>query len=49
MLVLPNARHSFGSDTPYMTRRRWDYFITHLIGGTPPEDYVIGVVKDGRE
>ena len=22
-----------------MTRRRWDYFVTNLAGGTPPHNY----------
>lgn len=41
LLLLPNRRHGFGSE-PYMMRRRWDYFVRHLMGAEPPEDYVIG-------
>jgi hypothetical protein len=37
--MFPNARHSFGADTNYMTRRRWDYFVRHLMGATPPTQY----------
>jgi len=22
-----------------MTRRRWDYFVEHLLGAEPPDDY----------
>ncbi|MGY0618079.1 DPP IV N-terminal domain-containing protein [Lysobacter sp. A378] len=39
LLLFPNARHSFGADTNYMTRRRWDYFVQHLMGATPPVQY----------
>jgi dipeptidyl aminopeptidase/acylaminoacyl peptidase len=48
MLVLPNARHGYGNDSNYMMRRRWDYFVEHLLGGAPPRDYVVVVGKDGR-
>ena len=27
---------------PYFIRRRWDFFVQHLLGAQPPEDYVIG-------
>lgn len=40
MLVLPNRNHGYGSE-PYMVRRTWDYFVTHLLGETPPPDYQI--------
>ncbi len=26
---------------PYFVRRRWDYFVTHLLGATPPPGYAI--------
>jgi dipeptidyl aminopeptidase/acylaminoacyl peptidase len=42
MLVLPNARHGFGPLNNYMMRRRWDYFVRHLMGAEPPKDYEIG-------
>jgi dipeptidyl-peptidase 4 len=29
---LPHARHGFGVDNNYMMRRRWDYFVRHLMG-----------------
>jgi hypothetical protein len=25
-----------------MMRRRWDYFVRHLLGGQPPKEYEIG-------
>ena len=42
MLVLPNARHGYGPQSNYMMRRRWDYFVRHLMGAEPPKDYEIG-------
>lgn len=42
MLMLPHARHGFGADSPYIMRRRWDYFVTHLQGNVPPKEYRIG-------
>lgn len=42
MLMLPHARHGFGADSPYVMRRRWDYFITNLQGNIPPKEYQIG-------
>jgi len=39
LLLLPNVHHGYGVDTPYMTRRRWDYFVRYLGGDTPPQEY----------
>lgn len=41
LIIFPNARHGFGEDSDYMTRRRWDYFVKHLMGAVPPEGFVI--------
>jgi dipeptidyl aminopeptidase/acylaminoacyl peptidase len=41
LLLLPNRRHGFGNES-YMMRRRWDYFVRHLMGAEPPEGYEIG-------
>ena len=38
-LILPNRAH--GLNEPYVIRRRWDYFVQHLLGETPPVDYEI--------
>lgn len=43
LLILPNQGHDFGN-LPYMVRRRWDYFVTHLLGATPPREYQIKAV-----
>jgi dipeptidyl aminopeptidase/acylaminoacyl peptidase len=39
LLMVPNAGHSYGAATPYVTRRRWDYFVRYLVEGVPPDDY----------
>jgi dipeptidyl-peptidase 4 len=41
-LIMPNSPHGFGND-PYFVRRRWDYFVKHLLGVEPPQGYRIGV------
>jgi hypothetical protein len=40
-LILPNARHGYGADSYYVMRRRWDYFVRHLLGAEPPAQYRI--------
>jgi dipeptidyl aminopeptidase/acylaminoacyl peptidase len=42
LLMLPHARHGFGVDNNYVMRRRWDYFVKHLLGAEPPKEYQIG-------
>ena len=37
-ILFPNKRHGYGDMTPYMTRRKWDYFIKHLKGIEPPKE-----------
>ncbi|MES2652467.1 MAG: DPP IV N-terminal domain-containing protein [Bacteroidota bacterium] len=39
LLLFPNSAHGFGAFGPYMMRRRWDYFVTHLLNAQPPKDY----------
>ena len=41
LIIFPNAGHGFGQDGNYMMRRRWDYFVEHLLGATPPKEYQI--------
>jgi len=38
LIMFPNRGHGFGSE-PYMVRRRWDYFVKHLMGAEPPAIY----------
>ena len=45
----PNARHGYGSDTFYMMRRRWDYFVKHLLNQKPPKEYNIEFRGDPRD
>lgn len=40
LLMVPNAHHGYpGEQAQYVTRRRWDYFVKNLAGGTPPVEY----------
>jgi len=39
LLLVPNAHHGYGDQTLYIQRRRWDYFVTNLMGATPPKEY----------
>jgi dipeptidyl-peptidase 4 len=40
LLVIPNGNHGYYAN-PYLRRRRWDYFVTHLMGELPPSDFKI--------
>ncbi len=44
LLLLPNRGHGFGNE-PYMMRRRWDYFVRHLLGAEPPAEYEFGRLR----
>ena len=48
LLILPNANHGFEAETSYFTRRRWDYFVQHLLGATPPPNYKISGPEQAR-
>jgi dipeptidyl aminopeptidase/acylaminoacyl peptidase len=39
LIMIPNAHHGYGAATPYIMRRRWDYFVQYLAGNTPPAQY----------
>ncbi|MED5376620.1 MAG: prolyl oligopeptidase family serine peptidase, partial [Acidobacteriota bacterium] len=43
LVMFPNRRHGFGRE-PYWMRRRWDYFVRHLLGAEPPKGYKLGTV-----
>jgi dipeptidyl aminopeptidase/acylaminoacyl peptidase len=47
LILFPNRSHGFGNE-PYMMRRRWDYFVTHLLGADPPEAYEFKIHTSGR-
>jgi len=48
LLMIPNARHGYGSASLYMMRRRWDYFVKNLLGAEPPKEYEIKAKQDPR-
>jgi dipeptidyl aminopeptidase/acylaminoacyl peptidase len=39
LIIAPNRAH--GLNEPYFIRRRWDYFVEHLLGEKPPADWEI--------
>ncbi len=39
LLLFPNSAHGYGQYSPYMMRRRWDYFVTNLLGAQAPKDF----------
>ncbi len=43
LLLLPNRSHGFGREA-YWMRRRWDYFVRHLLGAEPPAGYEITTI-----
>jgi dipeptidyl aminopeptidase/acylaminoacyl peptidase len=48
LIIFPNARHGYGADSYYMMRRRWDYFVEHLLGAEPPKEYKLTPKQDPR-
>jgi len=48
LVVFPKAVHGYGPYAPYMMRRRWDYFVQHLMGAGTPKEYPLKEVKDPR-
>lgn len=40
LLIMPNKDHRFYTDR-YFIRRKWDYFVTYLLGAEPPKGYII--------
>jgi dipeptidyl aminopeptidase/acylaminoacyl peptidase len=41
LIMMTNRGHGFGNE-PYMMRRRWDYFVEHLLGAEPPKEFEFG-------
>jgi len=41
LLILPNDNHSFAGSNWYFERKKWDYFVRHLMGKEPPANYKI--------
>jgi dipeptidyl aminopeptidase/acylaminoacyl peptidase len=48
LVIFPNAAHGYGGFSPYMMRRRWDYFVKNLSGGTSPQEYQLKFKPDPR-
>jgi dipeptidyl aminopeptidase/acylaminoacyl peptidase len=48
LVVFPNSPHGYGAYSPYMMRRRWDYFVKNLLGVEPPHEYVLKSKTDPR-
>ncbi|QEE31089.1 prolyl oligopeptidase family serine peptidase [Terriglobus albidus] len=46
LLLIPNAHHGYADASRYMMRRRWDYFVTNLMGATPPAEYKMSTKPD---
>lgn len=41
MLIMPNQYHGLGGH-PYFIKKRWDFFVRHLLGVEPPAEFRIG-------
>ncbi|MFE0421463.1 DPP IV N-terminal domain-containing protein [Streptomyces sp. NPDC058953] len=39
LLIVPRAEHAFFGYEHYVSRRRWDYLLRHLMGAEPPKGY----------
>jgi dipeptidyl-peptidase-4 len=39
LLIFPGQRHTYGRESNYMMRRRWDYFVRWLLGAEPPKEF----------
>jgi|EP01037_Dinobryon_pediforme_P008810 dipeptidyl aminopeptidase/acylaminoacyl peptidase len=48
LIVFPNSPHGYGPFSPYMMRRRWDYFVKNLMGAEPPKEFQLKSKPDPR-
>jgi dipeptidyl aminopeptidase/acylaminoacyl peptidase len=46
LLIVPNAEHSMLVHNAYWVRRRWDYFVKHLMGEQPPAYRIADIPVD---
>jgi hypothetical protein len=46
--IVPNADHSMFHNLAWWSRQRWDYFVTHLLGETPPAYQVAEIPFDAE-
>jgi len=45
LLIVPGAEHLFVGYHPYVTRRKWDFFVRHLLGEEPPTGYQLADIR----
>jgi len=48
LVIFPNSPHGYGQYSPYMMRRRWDYFVKNLLGVDAPKEYQLRAKADPR-
>jgi dipeptidyl aminopeptidase/acylaminoacyl peptidase len=48
LVIFPNSRHGYGPLSIYMMRKRWDYFVSNLLGKIPPKEYQFTYATDRR-
>jgi len=48
LILFPNRGHGYGSDSYYMMRRKWDYFVRYLMGTQPPKEFKFKRPSRGR-
>ncbi len=48
LIMIPNVHHGYAQASLYMMRRRWDYFVRHLLGAEPPKEYAFSPKPDPR-
>lgn len=48
LIIFPNSPHGYGQYSPYMMRRRWDYFVKNLAGNIPPKEFELKGKPDPR-
>jgi dipeptidyl aminopeptidase/acylaminoacyl peptidase len=49
LMVMPNADHFMMVNRAYFMRRRYDYFVEHLMDETPPKEFQLGEIPGGLE
>ncbi len=47
LIIFPDGGHGLGRGS-YWMRRRWDYFVKHLMGAEPPKEYEFQEVSSPR-
>jgi dipeptidyl aminopeptidase/acylaminoacyl peptidase len=47
LIIFPDGGHGLGRGS-YWMRRRWDYFVQHLMGAEPPKEYEFQQVSSPR-